>query len=93
MPVTFTDACPGSKRKYLSDEVLKEIVSLYSRYEDSSIAKIFPSTAFGYRRITETLKLAFYPHDTERLANLQADKAWMKLDGSSVSYPSTGELH
>ncbi|MFL7844356.1 class I SAM-dependent DNA methyltransferase [Raoultella ornithinolytica] len=71
----------GSKRKYLSDEVLKEIVSLYSRYEESPIAKIFPSTAFGYRRITveRPLKLAFYPHDTERLANLQADKAWMKL--------------
>lgn len=74
----------GSKRKYLSDGVLKEIVSLYSRYEDSPIAKIFPSTAFGYRRITveRPLKLAFYPHDTERLANLQADKAWAKLDGS-----------
>lgn len=74
----------GSKRKFLSDDVLKEIVSLYSRYEESSIAKIFPSTAFGYRRITveRPLKLAFYPHDTERLANLQADKAWVKLDGS-----------
>lgn len=71
----------GSKRKFLNDEVLKEIVSLYSRYEESFIAKIFPSTAFGYRRITveRPLKLAFYPHDTERLANLQADKAWMKL--------------
>ncbi|MFR0123250.1 N-6 DNA methylase [Klebsiella pneumoniae] len=74
----------GSKRKFLSDEVLKEIVSLYSRYEESPIAKIFPSTAFGYRRITveRPLKLAFYPHDTERLANLQEDKAWAKLDGS-----------
>ncbi|MEL2243985.1 class I SAM-dependent DNA methyltransferase [Leclercia adecarboxylata] len=74
----------GSKRKYLSDEVLKEIVSLYSRYEESPIAKIFRNTAFGYRRITvdRPLKLAFYPHDTERLANLQADKAWVKLDGT-----------
>lgn len=72
----------GSKRKFLSDEVLKEIVSLYSRYEESPIAKILPSTAFGYRRLTveRPLKLAFYPHDTERLANLQADKAWTKLD-------------
>lgn len=74
----------GSKRKFLSDGVLKEIVSLYSRYEESSIAKIFPNTVFGYRRITveRPLKLAFYPHDTERLASLQADKAWTKLDGS-----------
>ncbi|HFE2694182.1 TPA: N-6 DNA methylase [Klebsiella pneumoniae] len=77
----------GSKRKYLSDEVLKEIVSLYSRYEESPIAKIFPSTAFGYRRITveRPLKLAFYPHDSERLANLQTDKAWAKLDDSLQS--------
>lgn len=74
----------GSKRKFLSDDVLKEIVSLYSRYEESPIAKIFPSTAFGYRRLTveRPLKLAFYPHDAERLANLQADKGWVKLDGS-----------
>ncbi|HGA3088276.1 TPA: N-6 DNA methylase [Klebsiella pneumoniae] len=77
----------GSKRKFLSDEVLREIVSLYSRYEESPIAKIFPSTAFGYRRITveRPLKLAFYPHDAERLANLQADKAWTKLDDSLQS--------
>ncbi|HFE4523935.1 type I restriction-modification system subunit M [Klebsiella quasipneumoniae] len=77
----------GSKRKYLSDEVLKEIVSLYSRYEESPIAKIFPNTAFGYRRITieRPLKLAFYPHDSERLANLQGDKAWAKLDDSLQS--------
>ncbi|QIG35520.1 SAM-dependent DNA methyltransferase [Leclercia adecarboxylata] len=77
----------GSKRKFLSDEVQKEIVSLYSRYEESPIAKIFPCTAFGYRRITveRPLKLAFYPHDAERLANLQADKAWKKLDDSLQS--------
>lgn len=77
----------GSKRKFLSDEVQKEIVSLYSRYEESPIAKIFPCTAFGYRRITveRPLKLAFYPHDAERLANLQADKAWTKLDDSLQS--------
>ncbi len=77
----------GSKRKYLSDEVLKEIVSLYSRYEESPIAKIFPNTAFGYRRITveRPLKLTFYPHDSERLANLQTDKAWAKLDDSLQS--------
>ncbi|MGL5039340.1 MAG: type I restriction-modification system subunit M, partial [Aeromonas sp.] len=40
----------GSKRKQLSDAALSEIVSLYSRYQESPIAKIFPTTAFGYRR-------------------------------------------
>ena len=74
----------GSKRKQLSDEAINEIVALYSRYEASPIAKIFPTSAFGYRRITveRPLKLAFYPHDAERLAALQADKGWDKLDAS-----------
>lgn len=72
----------GSKRKQLSDEALSEIVSLYSRYEESPIAKIFPTTAFGYRRLTieRPLKLAFYLQDAERLASLTADKGWAKLD-------------
>ncbi|NMT93432.1 SAM-dependent DNA methyltransferase, partial [Vibrio alginolyticus] len=74
----------GSKRKQLSDDAINEIVALYSRYEASPIAKIFPTSAFGYRRITveRPLKLAFYPHDAERLAALQADKGWEKLDAS-----------
>lgn len=74
----------GSKRKQLSDEAINEIVALYSRYEASPIAKIFPTSAFGYRRITveRPLKLAFYPHDAERLAALQADKGWEKLDAT-----------
>ena len=67
--------------------LLSEIVSLYSRYEESPIAKIFPTRAFGYRRLTieRPLKLAFYPQDAERLANLTADKGWTKLDGSLQS--------
>ncbi|MDV2077185.1 type I restriction-modification system subunit M [Marinobacter xestospongiae] len=77
----------GSKRKYLNDDELEKIVQLYSRYdraelEASGIAKVFNTTDFGYRRITveRPLKLAFYPHDPERLAALQADKAWTKLE-------------
>ncbi|HEH9414445.1 TPA: SAM-dependent DNA methyltransferase [Aeromonas salmonicida] len=77
----------GSKRKYLSDEALSEIVSLYSRYEESPIAKIFPTAAFGYRRLTveRPLKLAFHPKDTERLASLTTDKGWARLDGTLQS--------
>ncbi len=72
----------GSKRKQLSDEAIEQIVRLASRFEASPIAKIFPTTAFGYRRITveRPLKLAFYPQDAERLASLTADKGWAKLD-------------
>jgi type I restriction enzyme M protein len=82
----------GSKRKQLNDEALEKIVGLYSRYdsaelEASGIAKVFNTTDFGYRRITveRPLKLAFYPKDTERIAALQADKAWEKLDGTLQS--------
>ncbi|MFQ2689593.1 N-6 DNA methylase [Aeromonas caviae] len=77
----------GSKRKQLSDEAIEEVVRLASRFEASPIAKIFPTTAFGYRRITveRPLKLAFYPQDAERLASLTADKGWDKLDGSLQS--------
>src|SRR5690554_4069664 len=82
----------GSKRKQLNDEALEKIVGLYGRYdstelEASGIAKVFNTTDFGYRRITveRPLKLAFYPKDTERIAALQADKAWEKLDGSLQS--------
>ncbi|RDD49930.1 class I SAM-dependent DNA methyltransferase [Aeromonas sp. ARM81] len=77
----------GSKRKQLSDEAIEQIVRLASRFEASPIAKIFPTTAFGYRRITVELplKLAFYPQDAERLASLTADKGWAKLDGSLQS--------
>lgn len=82
----------GSKRKQLNDEALEKIVGLYSRYdsaemEASGIAKVFNTTDFGYRRITveRPLKLAFYPKDAERIAALQADKAWEKLDASLQS--------
>ena len=77
----------GSKRKQLSDEAIEEVVRLASRFEASPIAKIFPTTAFGYRRITveRPLKLAFYPQDAERLASLTADKGWVKLDGTLQS--------
>lgn len=82
----------GSKRKQLNDDALEKIVGLYSRYdsaelEASGIAKVFNTTDFGYRRITveRPLKLAFYPKDAERIAALQADKAWEKLDGTLQS--------
>ncbi|MFQ2269609.1 type I restriction-modification system subunit M [Aeromonas enteropelogenes] len=77
----------GSKRKQLSDEAIEQIVRLASRFEASPIAKIFPTTAFGYRRITveRPLKLAFYPQDAERLASLTVDKGWAKLDGTLQS--------
>jgi type I restriction enzyme M protein len=72
----------GSKRKSISDAQIETIVRMYDRNEASKTCKIFPTTAFGYRRITveRPLQLAIYPHDADRLEALQADKAWDKWD-------------
>lgn len=72
----------GSKRKFLDDDAIRTIVELYSRYEQSPIAKIFNTTDFGYRRITveRPMKLAIYPHDAEKLSSLSEQKAWERLD-------------
>lgn len=74
----------GSKRKYLTKDSIEAIVRLYGDFQESATCKIFPATAFGYRRITveRPLQLAFYPKDELRLAALQADNAWAKLDES-----------
>ena len=74
----------GSKRKYLTEDSIDAIVRLYGAFEAGENCKIFDTTAFGYRRITveRPLQLAFYPKDEVRLAALQADKAWDKLDNN-----------
>lgn len=74
----------GSKRKYLTEEQIEDIVRLYGNFEESETSKIFNSTDFGYRRITveRPLKLALYPKDELKRGALVADKAWLKLDES-----------
>ena len=70
----------GSKRKYLTEESIDEIVSTVGEYEETKKSKIFDYTEFGFRRVTieRPLKLAFYPHDQERLEALKEDKAFQK---------------
>lgn len=74
----------GSKRKYLTEEQIEDIVRLYGNFEESETSKIFNSTDFGYRRITveRPLKLALHPKDDLKREALTADKAWLKLDES-----------
>ena len=78
----------GSKRKFLDEKQIDDIVRLYGENEASKISKIFDTTDFGYRRITveRPLQLSYYPHDTDKLEALQNDKAFIKLAdlGSSV---------
>lgn len=76
----------GSKRQYISDEQIDELVRLYGRFEETPQSKIFPVEAFGYRRITieQPLRLAFQV-TSDRIKAALADKAIQKLDGEVQS--------
>ena len=71
----------GSKRQYITDRDIDDIVRLYGAYEENDESKLFPVEAFGYRRITveRPLRLNFEASD-ERLAKLDNEKAIQKLD-------------
>ncbi|MGB3295700.1 MAG: class I SAM-dependent DNA methyltransferase, partial [Phormidesmis sp.] len=66
----------GSKRQYINDEQIEELVRLYGRFEETPQSKIFPVEAFGYRRITveRPLRLAFQV-TPERIEAVLAEKA------------------
>lgn len=71
----------GSKRQFIADHDIEEIVRLYGANEEADESKVFPITAFGYRRITveRPLRLNFKA-TPERLALLDDDKAIQKLE-------------
>lgn len=71
----------GSKRKFLDDTQIDDIVRLYGEFEASKISKIFDTTDFGYRRITveRPLQISYFPHAIDKLEALQADSAFEKL--------------
>jgi len=71
----------GSKRQYLTEEQIDELVRLYGRFEETAQSKIFPVEAFGYRRITveRPLRLNFQA-SAERIAKVLEEKAIEKLD-------------
>ena len=80
----------GSKRKVLSETHITGITRLFADArphepapDDLPLrAKVFPTTAFGYRRITveRPLQLRFEPQNPEKRAALTADSGWQKLD-------------
>ena len=76
----------GSKRQYLNDEQIGELVRLYGRFEETPQSKIFPVDAFGYRRITveRPLRLAFRV-SSERVKAALAETAIQKLEGAVQS--------
>nr|WP_205743601.1 class I SAM-dependent DNA methyltransferase [Halomonas alimentaria] len=71
----------GSKRQFVADRDIDEIVRLYGAFEESEESKRFPVEAFGYRRITveRPLRLNFQA-SPERLARLDDEKPIQKLE-------------
>lgn len=71
----------GSKRQYITDEQISDLVRLYGRFEQTAQSKIFPVEAFGYRRITveRPLRLNFQV-SPERIEKVLEEKAIQKMD-------------
>ncbi|MFC2991295.1 type I restriction-modification system subunit M [Halomonas tibetensis] len=70
----------GSKRQFVADRDIEEIVRLYGACQESEESKLFPVETFGYRRITveRPLRLNFQA-SPERLAKLDDEKPLQKL--------------
>ncbi|PZP04447.1 MAG: restriction endonuclease subunit M [Pseudomonas protegens] len=71
----------GSKRQYITEDQISELVRLYGSFEQTAQSKIFPIDAFGYRRITieRPLRLNFQT-SAERIGKVLQEKALQKLD-------------
>lgn len=71
----------GSKRHYVTEEQIDELVRLYGAFEEAPQSKIFPIDAFGYRRITveRPLRLNFQASG-ERIENMLQERVIQRMD-------------
>ena len=74
----------GSKRQYITEDQINELVRLYGSFEQTAQSKIFSFDAFGYRRITveRPLRLNFQT-SAERIGKVLEEKALQKLDSAA----------
>ena len=70
----------GDKRREIAPEQIREIVELHDAFEESKRSRIFPTTAFGYRKITveRPLRLNLEASE-ERIARLDEQRAFAAL--------------
>jgi len=73
----------GNKRREIPAERAREIVDLLAEFKEGEFSKIFPTTHFGYRKITaeRPLKLNFQL-TSERIARLHQESGFAKLASS-----------
>jgi len=78
----------GSKRRDIPHAKALDIVALLDRFEEREFSKIFPTTQFGYRRITveRPLQLNFQA-SAERVGRLSDERAFQRLAESKRRDP------
>lgn len=70
----------GSKRREITQAHIAQITTIFQDFQESEISKIFPSTDFGFRKVTieRPLKLNFQV-STERIARLKEQTTFINL--------------
>ncbi len=78
----------GDKRRQIPPKKAAEIVEILHSFEEGEYSKIFPTTHFGYRRITveRPLRLNFQA-SPERIERLKDERAFQKLAVSKKRDP------
>jgi len=78
----------GDKRREIPPEKAAEILAVHREFKEGEFCKIFPTTRFGYRKITveRPLRLNFQA-SKERIARLDEESAFQSLARSSKKDP------
>ncbi|MGE0229701.1 MAG: N-6 DNA methylase [Dehalococcoidia bacterium] len=78
----------GNKRREVPSDRAREIVTLLREFGEGEHAKVFPTTQFGFRKITveRPLRLNFQA-STERIARLDEERAFKVLATSKKKQP------
>jgi len=81
----------GSKRREITTDHIGQITQLFERFKEGEHSKIFPTTAFGYRKIIveRPLRLNFQA-SPGRVERLQTEKGFANL---ATSKKKTGKDH
>jgi type I restriction enzyme M protein len=78
----------GDKRREIGADHIQQITGLFAAFADADRVKTFPSTAFGYRKITVERPLRRnYQASPERLARLAEEPAFRNLATSKKKDP------
>ena len=78
----------GDKRREIPHDKAAEILAILRSFDESEFSKIFPTTQFGYRRITveRPLQLNFQA-SAERVGRLSDERAFQRLAESKKRNP------